>query len=149
MNDMRPSQQAKKQVSTDSCVFSAVSTLVFSSNFDDEEGSHFLFYSRWEGGTLLLQIRGEWFNAFSCLMAFSNSSPEKQDALYGFRQRKLGPLGSCCVAWENEVNVYSICSATWAGLQLRVALSPFCVGGNSRAFCGCSSAWHRLQSSKR
>eukprot|EP00931_Biecheleriopsis_adriatica_P046307 TRINITY_DN26583_c0_g1_i1.p1 TRINITY_DN26583_c0_g1~~TRINITY_DN26583_c0_g1_i1.p1 ORF type:complete len:487 (-),score=67.92 TRINITY_DN26583_c0_g1_i1:177-1637(-) len=29
----------------------------------------------WEGGTLLSQLRGEWFNAFSCLLAFSNKDP--------------------------------------------------------------------------
>lgn len=45
-------------------------------------------YSRWwEGGTLLQQLRGEWFNAFSSLMAFCNSSPDKQREVFVFQQR--------------------------------------------------------------
>mmetsp|Transcript_6497 Transcript_6497/g.12057 ORF Transcript_6497/g.12057 Transcript_6497/m.12057 type:complete len:633 (+) Transcript_6497:83-1981(+) len=45
-------------------------------------------YSRWwEGGTLLQQLRGEWFNAYSSLMAFCNSSPEKKDEVAAFQQR--------------------------------------------------------------
>mmetsp|Transcript_77513 Transcript_77513/g.121043 ORF Transcript_77513/g.121043 Transcript_77513/m.121043 type:complete len:473 (+) Transcript_77513:3-1421(+) len=45
-------------------------------------------YARWwEGGTLLQQLRGEWFNAFSSLMAFCNSSKEKQQEVYIFQQR--------------------------------------------------------------
>merc|ERR1719375_1575025 len=36
-------------------------------------------YSRWwEGGTLLQELRGEWFNAFSNLLAFSSPLPEKR-----------------------------------------------------------------------
>lgn len=40
-------------------------------------------YSRWwEGGTLLQQLRGEWFNAFSNLMAFGNADVEfKEDVI--------------------------------------------------------------------
>ena len=30
------------------------------------------------------QIRGEWFNAYSCLLAFSNPSPEKQAEVTAF-----------------------------------------------------------------
>merc|ERR1719160_59195 len=34
-------------------------------------------YSRWwEGGTLLQKTRGEWFNAFSSIMAFTSTKPE-------------------------------------------------------------------------
>lgn len=34
-------------------------------------------YSRWwEGGTLLQQTRGEWFNAYSSLIAFSSTDPK-------------------------------------------------------------------------
>jgi predicted membrane chloride channel (bestrophin family) len=34
-------------------------------------------YSRWwEGGTLLQQVRGEWFNAYSSLIAFSSPDPK-------------------------------------------------------------------------
>jgi len=45
-------------------------------------------YGRWwEGGTLLLQLRGEWFNAFSCLVAFSNAAAEKQADVEAFQQQ--------------------------------------------------------------
>jgi len=45
-------------------------------------------YSRWwEGGTLLQQLRGEWFNAYSCLVAFGNKSPEKQEEVAEFQQQ--------------------------------------------------------------
>jgi putative membrane protein len=45
-------------------------------------------YSRWwEGGTLLQQLRGEWFNAFSSLMAFCNTDPEKQEKVVEFQHR--------------------------------------------------------------
>merc|ERR1719210_2655398 len=43
-------------------------------------------YSRWwEGGTLMQQLRGEWFNATSCLMAFCNTSPEKRKDVRQFQ----------------------------------------------------------------
>jgi len=45
-------------------------------------------YARWwEGGTLLQQLRGEWFNAYSNLMAFCNSAPEKQQDVLEFQHR--------------------------------------------------------------
>jgi len=45
-------------------------------------------YSRWwEGGTLLQQVRGEWFNAFSCLVAFSNAASEKTKEVQNFQQQ--------------------------------------------------------------
>lgn len=45
-------------------------------------------YSRWwEGGTLLQQLRGEWFNAFSSLLAFCNTSPGKQVEVTEFQHR--------------------------------------------------------------
>mmetsp|Transcript_135060 Transcript_135060/g.269522 ORF Transcript_135060/g.269522 Transcript_135060/m.269522 type:complete len:586 (-) Transcript_135060:65-1822(-) len=45
-------------------------------------------YSRWwEGGTLLQQLRGEWFNAYSCLLAFCNASPEKSEEVLVFQHR--------------------------------------------------------------
>jgi len=35
-------------------------------------------YARWwEGGTLLQELRGEWFNAYSCLLAFGNPAKDK------------------------------------------------------------------------
>eukprot|EP00439_Symbiodinium_sp_Y106_P032713 s197_g3.t3 len=37
-------------------------------------------YSRWwEGGTLMQQLRGEWFNAYSSLLAFCSTDPEKRE----------------------------------------------------------------------
>jgi predicted membrane chloride channel (bestrophin family) len=51
-------------------------------------------YDRWwEGGTLLQQLRGEWFNSFSCLVAFCNSAQEKQKDVHKF-QRQLVRLYS-------------------------------------------------------
>jgi len=45
-------------------------------------------YARWwEGGTLLQQLRGEWFNAYSSLMAFCSSAPEKQEDVLEFQHR--------------------------------------------------------------
>lgn len=45
-------------------------------------------YSRWwEGGTLMQQLRGEWFNATSCLVAFCDSSPEKQEQVLKFQHQ--------------------------------------------------------------
>eukprot|EP00931_Biecheleriopsis_adriatica_P000668 TRINITY_DN10075_c1_g3_i1.p1 TRINITY_DN10075_c1_g3~~TRINITY_DN10075_c1_g3_i1.p1 ORF type:complete len:537 (+),score=79.20 TRINITY_DN10075_c1_g3_i1:77-1687(+) len=43
-------------------------------------------YSRWwEGGTLLSQLRGEWFNAFSSLLAFSNPDPKLAEQVQEFQ----------------------------------------------------------------
>eukprot|EP00931_Biecheleriopsis_adriatica_P000665 TRINITY_DN10075_c1_g1_i2.p1 TRINITY_DN10075_c1_g1~~TRINITY_DN10075_c1_g1_i2.p1 ORF type:complete len:516 (+),score=64.58 TRINITY_DN10075_c1_g1_i2:144-1691(+) len=43
-------------------------------------------YSRWwEGGTLLQQLRGEWFNAFSSLLAFSNPDPKMNAQVQRFQ----------------------------------------------------------------
>jgi len=51
-------------------------------------------YSRWwEGGTLLQQVRGEWFNAYSSLIAFCSPDPAKQDSVDEF-QHMLGRLMS-------------------------------------------------------
>eukprot|EP00930_Biecheleria_cincta_P084161 TRINITY_DN7364_c1_g2_i1.p1 TRINITY_DN7364_c1_g2~~TRINITY_DN7364_c1_g2_i1.p1 ORF type:complete len:556 (-),score=102.33 TRINITY_DN7364_c1_g2_i1:173-1840(-) len=45
-------------------------------------------YSRWwEGGTLLQQLRGEWFNAFSSLLAFSNTDPRMQYEVQRFQHQ--------------------------------------------------------------
>lgn len=44
-------------------------------------------YSRWwEGGTLLQQARGEWFNAYSSLIAFCSRSEEKEKEVKKFQQ---------------------------------------------------------------
>jgi len=51
-------------------------------------------YARWwEGGTLLQQLRGEWFNAYSNLMAFCNTSLDRADEVEEF-QHKLVRLVS-------------------------------------------------------
>eukprot|EP00930_Biecheleria_cincta_P084158 TRINITY_DN7364_c0_g2_i1.p1 TRINITY_DN7364_c0_g2~~TRINITY_DN7364_c0_g2_i1.p1 ORF type:complete len:550 (-),score=113.93 TRINITY_DN7364_c0_g2_i1:146-1795(-) len=45
-------------------------------------------YSRWwEGGTLLQQLRGEWFNAFSSLLAFTNPDPEIREEVERFQHQ--------------------------------------------------------------
>eukprot|EP00928_Gymnodinium_smaydae_P034240 TRINITY_DN24317_c0_g1_i1.p1 TRINITY_DN24317_c0_g1~~TRINITY_DN24317_c0_g1_i1.p1 ORF type:complete len:536 (-),score=84.12 TRINITY_DN24317_c0_g1_i1:292-1899(-) len=45
-------------------------------------------YSRWwEGGTLLQQLRGEWFNAVSNLIAFCNAAPEKRYEVERFQHQ--------------------------------------------------------------
>ncbi|CAJ1456823.1 unnamed protein product, partial [Effrenium voratum] len=45
-------------------------------------------YSRWwEGGTLLQQLRGEWFNSYSCLIAFCNAAPEKREEVVHFQHQ--------------------------------------------------------------
>eukprot|EP00928_Gymnodinium_smaydae_P081941 TRINITY_DN65371_c0_g1_i1.p1 TRINITY_DN65371_c0_g1~~TRINITY_DN65371_c0_g1_i1.p1 ORF type:complete len:492 (-),score=36.87 TRINITY_DN65371_c0_g1_i1:159-1589(-) len=45
-------------------------------------------YSRWwEGGTLLQQLRGEWFNAVSNLIAFCNNAPEKRAEVERFQHQ--------------------------------------------------------------
>jgi len=44
-------------------------------------------YSRWwEGGTLMQQLRGEWFNAYSSLLAFCSTDPEKREDVQKFQQ---------------------------------------------------------------
>mmetsp|Transcript_70643 Transcript_70643/g.169290 ORF Transcript_70643/g.169290 Transcript_70643/m.169290 type:complete len:539 (-) Transcript_70643:215-1831(-) len=46
-----------------------------------------LAYSRWwEGGALLQQLRGEWFNAYSSLLAFCTVAEEKKDHVDAFQQ---------------------------------------------------------------
>jgi len=43
-------------------------------------------YSRWwEGGGLLQQMRGEWFNAYSSCLAFCSSAPEKATEVEAFQ----------------------------------------------------------------
>lgn len=43
-------------------------------------------YSRWwEGGTLLQQVRGEWYNAASNLIAFCSSDPRKKTEVRNFQ----------------------------------------------------------------
>lgn len=56
-------------------------------------------YSRWwEGGTLLQKTRGEWFNAYSSLMAFTSTDPKMADKVEEFQHllARLMSLLFCC-----------------------------------------------------
>merc|ERR1719157_175743 len=56
-------------------------------------------YNRWwEGGTLLQKTRGEWFNAYSSIMAFTSVKPEMQDQVdaYVHLLARLMSLLMCC-----------------------------------------------------
>eukprot|EP00439_Symbiodinium_sp_Y106_P060765 s1143_g9.t1 len=56
-------------------------------------------YNRWwEGGTLLQQTRGEWFNCFSSLVAFTNPAPELACKVEEFQHLlvRLMSLLFCC-----------------------------------------------------
>jgi len=45
-------------------------------------------YNRWwEGGTLLQQTRGEWFNAYSSLIAFSSTDPKMAHAVEAYHHQ--------------------------------------------------------------
>jgi len=47
-------------------------------------------YNRWwEGGTLLQQLRGEWFNSYSCLLAFCTNKEELQDDVRRFQHQMV------------------------------------------------------------
>lgn len=47
-------------------------------------------YARWwEGGTLLQTVRGEWFNAYSQLLAFSNRDPSMVGSVRSFQHLLL------------------------------------------------------------
>ncbi|CAJ1456803.1 unnamed protein product [Effrenium voratum] len=56
-------------------------------------------YNRWwEGGTLLQQTRGEWFNGYSSLIAFSNPSPDMAKKVEEFQHLlvRLMSMLYCC-----------------------------------------------------
>merc|ERR1719401_1317941 len=56
-------------------------------------------YSRWwEGGTLLQKTRGEWFNGYSSIMAFTTTKPEMQERVTEYVQliTRLMSLLMCC-----------------------------------------------------
>merc|ERR1712232_1184989 len=56
-------------------------------------------YSRWwEGGTLLQKTRGEWFNAYSSIVAFTSTKPELQAEVDSYRHlmARLMSLLMCC-----------------------------------------------------
>eukprot|EP00927_Polykrikos_kofoidii_P031718 TRINITY_DN2721_c0_g1_i1.p1 TRINITY_DN2721_c0_g1~~TRINITY_DN2721_c0_g1_i1.p1 ORF type:complete len:540 (-),score=51.39 TRINITY_DN2721_c0_g1_i1:275-1894(-) len=66
----------------------------------------FILYNRsntaydrwWEGGTLLQKTRGEWFNAYSSIMAFTSTKPEMQDQVHAYVHllARLMSLLMCC-----------------------------------------------------
>jgi len=66
----------------------------------------FILYNRsqtaydrwWEGGTLLQKTRGEWFNAYSSIMAFTSTKPEMQDQVEAYTHllARLMSLLMCC-----------------------------------------------------
>jgi len=66
----------------------------------------FILYNRsntaydrwWEGGTLLQKARGEWFNAYSSIMAFTSTKPEMQDQVQAYCHlvARLMSLLMCC-----------------------------------------------------
>merc|ERR1719440_2708227 len=66
----------------------------------------FILYNRsrtsydrwWEGGTLLQKTRGEWFNAYSSIMAFTSTKPEMQAQVkeYQMLLARLMSLLMCC-----------------------------------------------------
>merc|ERR1719316_1558716 len=56
-------------------------------------------YNRWwEGGTLLQKTRGEWFNAYSSIMAFTSTKPEHKEQVdaYVHLLARLMSLLMCC-----------------------------------------------------
>jgi len=71
-------------------------------------------YSRWwEGGTLLLQLRGEWFNSFSCLIAFCNAAEEKRKEVVRYQQqlvRAYSLLYACALTQvsQMELNTFEL-----------------------------------------
>eukprot|EP00931_Biecheleriopsis_adriatica_P000669 TRINITY_DN10075_c2_g1_i1.p1 TRINITY_DN10075_c2_g1~~TRINITY_DN10075_c2_g1_i1.p1 ORF type:complete len:521 (-),score=51.47 TRINITY_DN10075_c2_g1_i1:158-1720(-) len=66
----------------------------------------FILYNRsntaydrwWEGGTLLQQTRGEWFNAYSSIMAFTSTKPEMKEQVDEYTQllARMMSLLMCC-----------------------------------------------------
>jgi len=68
-------------------------------------------YNRWwDAATLLMQVRGEWFNSYSCLIAFCNPSQEKQDDVYKFQQqlvRLFSLLHGCALVQVSQMQTHS------------------------------------------
>eukprot|EP00928_Gymnodinium_smaydae_P021120 TRINITY_DN1821_c0_g2_i1.p1 TRINITY_DN1821_c0_g2~~TRINITY_DN1821_c0_g2_i1.p1 ORF type:complete len:502 (-),score=44.77 TRINITY_DN1821_c0_g2_i1:275-1780(-) len=66
----------------------------------------FILYNRsntaydrwWEGGTLLQKTRGEWFNAYSSIMAFTSTKPELKEQVESYQHllARLMSLLMCC-----------------------------------------------------
>eukprot|EP00931_Biecheleriopsis_adriatica_P103040 TRINITY_DN77932_c0_g1_i1.p1 TRINITY_DN77932_c0_g1~~TRINITY_DN77932_c0_g1_i1.p1 ORF type:complete len:521 (-),score=58.55 TRINITY_DN77932_c0_g1_i1:33-1595(-) len=66
-------------------------------------------YSRfWDGTTLLHQMWGEWFDAASCLVAFScisKRNPDKEDEVQRFRHTLVRLMSLCHASAMEEVSV--------------------------------------------
>lgn len=66
-------------------------------------------YSRWwEAGTLLQELRGEWFNSFSSLLAFCNSDPKKQAEVLRFQHLLIRLM---CLLYANALKQVSAMDA--------------------------------------
>jgi len=64
-------------------------------------------YGRWwEGGTLLQQTRGEWFNAYSSLIAFTSPDPKKEGEVEAYQHMlaRLMSLLFCCALQQVSPN---------------------------------------------
>lgn len=62
-------------------------------------------YARWwEAGTLLQQLRGEWFNSFSSLIAFCNADPQKRAEVERFQHFLLRLI---CLLYANALTQVS------------------------------------------
>lgn len=84
--------QTTETVATLMAIFSAVMMFILTFRGD-------IAYERWwEGGTLLQKTRGEWFNAYSSLVAFSSARPELQRQVMEFHHllARLMSLLFCC-----------------------------------------------------
>eukprot|EP00927_Polykrikos_kofoidii_P020980 TRINITY_DN20012_c0_g1_i1.p1 TRINITY_DN20012_c0_g1~~TRINITY_DN20012_c0_g1_i1.p1 ORF type:complete len:641 (-),score=80.26 TRINITY_DN20012_c0_g1_i1:68-1990(-) len=64
-------------------------------------------YARyWEGASLLQQMRGEWFNAVSSLVAFCTSAEERQDEVENFQHLVVRLMSMLfCAALQHVSNI--------------------------------------------
>eukprot|EP00435_Cladocopium_sp_Y103_P043468 s2086_g12.t1 len=87
-----PDPGTTEMVATLMAIFSSVMMFILTFRSD-------IAYERWwEGGTLLQKTRGEWFNAYSSLVAFSSARPELQRQVMEFHHllARLMSLLFCC-----------------------------------------------------
>eukprot|EP00927_Polykrikos_kofoidii_P074581 TRINITY_DN70593_c0_g1_i1.p1 TRINITY_DN70593_c0_g1~~TRINITY_DN70593_c0_g1_i1.p1 ORF type:complete len:588 (+),score=97.10 TRINITY_DN70593_c0_g1_i1:47-1765(+) len=59
----------------------------------------------WEGATLLLQVRGEWFNATSSLISFCSHDPEKRKQVEEFQHKIVRLMSMLYCAGLQQVSV--------------------------------------------
>lgn len=87
-----PDPGTTETVATLMAIFTSVMMFILTFRSD-------IAYERWwEGGTLLQKTRGEWFNAYSSLVAFSSARPELQRQVMEFHHllARLMSLLFCC-----------------------------------------------------